>query len=160
MKKICFLSAIIALPLLYSCDKQEDRDRLTFVQWSGRPKHKNINDIIPINIQAKGDTMTFHGDNSAIFMEQSPYNIGVDSIKLYNKWLNPNSRDCDTAYCKSITTILYRNKASKTCEIKFMAKPNLTTSKISSHIRLAVFPMTSVTFVITQEPMQSTEGKQ
>ena len=77
MKKICFLSAIIALPLLYSCDKQEDRDRLTFVQWSGRPKHKNINDIIPINIQAKGDTMTFHGDNSAIFMEQSPYNGSI-----------------------------------------------------------------------------------
>ena len=40
-----------------------------------------------------------------------------------------------------------------------MARPNTTGRKISFKVNVSIFPMFTDPFLITQEPMQSTEGK-
>lgn len=115
---------------------------------------------IYVNLPAQGDTLEFIGDYAELHLDRAQkYYSDYDTIIEHPFWI-PDSPPSDTAIRKNITIILTRNKARNTTTLKIMAKPNNTSKKISLTLNVKIFPIFTDPFVITQEPMTSTEGKQ
>ena len=152
---LCFLFLL----LFASCEPvlvEKDRP----VHWTNVPKRKDSHAPIYVNLPAQGDTLEFIGDYAELHLDRAQkYYSDYDTIIEHPFWV-PDSPPSDTAIRKNITIILTRNKARNTTTLKIMAKPNNTSKKISFTLNVEIFPMFTDPFVITQEPMTSTEGKQ
>lgn len=151
--------ALLSLSFLGSCE-EIDGDEPTYVQWKGRARHKNPHDTIHIHLPAKGDTVTFYGNFSHLWISDGMH-LGhhVDSVKLGNNGGIPNSRDFDTAYSKHLTAILHRDEKNSACTMTFMAKPNTTNEELNCSIELQVLPISTVTFYVHQPPLPVTAEK-
>lgn len=152
---LCFLFLL----LFASCEPvlvEKDRP----VHWTNVPKRKDSHAPIYVNLPAQGDTLEFIGDYAELHLDRAQkYYSDYDTIIEHPFWI-PDSPPSDTAIRKNITIILTRNKARNTTTLKIMAKPNNTSKKISLTLNVKIFPIFTDPFVITQEPMTSTEGKQ
>ena len=152
---LCFLFLL----LFASCEPvfvEKDRP----VHWTNVPKRKDSHAPIYVNLPAQGDTLEFIGDYAQLHLDRAQkYNSDYDTI-IEHSFGKPDSLPSDTAIRKNITMILTRNKAMNTTTLKIMAKPNNTSKKISFTLNVNIFPIFTDPFVISQEPMTSTEGKQ
>ena len=151
---LCFLFLL----LFASCEPvfvEKDRP----VHWTNVPKRKDSHAPVYVNLPAQGDTLEFIGDYAELHLDRAQkYYSDYDTIIEHPFWI-PDSPPSDTAIRKNITIILTRNKAMNTTTLKIMAKPNNTSKKISFTLNVEIFPMFTDPFVITQEPMTTTEGK-
>ena len=55
--------------------------------------------------------------------------------------------------------MLHRNRTKKMATLQIKALPNPTTTAIRLKLIVSIFPVSEDRFVITQEPMTTTEGK-
>ena len=151
---LCFLFLL----LFASCEPifvEKDRP----VHWTNVPKRKDSHAPIYVNLPAQGDTLEFIGDYAELHLDRAQkYYSDYDTIIEHPFWVD-NSPPSDTAIRKNITIILTRNKAMNTTTLRIMAKPNNTSKKISLTLNVKIFPIFTDPFVISQEPMTSTEGK-
>ena len=140
MKSIQILFLLLLGLQLLSCE-EELYTRDETVQWTNVPKRKFSHDTIRVNLPAQGDTLEYIGNK----------------YSHSDKWQDTIASD--TAIYKHITVVLRRDQAHKTSILKIMARSNATSQKVRLPIRVGIFPMYTDPFLITQEPMQSTEGK-
>lgn len=150
---LCFLFLL----LFASCEPvlvEKDRP----VHWTNVPKRKDSHAPIYVNLPAQGDTLEYIGNKYDLWLDRYK-NYGLDTlIKNYN--IRQDTISGDTAVYKHIMVVLQKIEAQKATKLKIMARPNTTGQKISFKVNVSIFPMFLDPFLITQEPMTSTEGKQ
>ena len=111
-----------------------------------------------MNLPAQGDTLEYIGNKYDLWLDRYK-NYGLDTlIKNYN--IRQDTISGDTAVYKHIMVVLQKIETQKATKLKIMARPNTTGQKISFKVNVSIFPMFLDPFLITQEPMTSTEGKQ
>ena len=146
---------LLGLQLL-SCE-EELYTRDETVQWTNVPKRKFSHDTIRVNLPAQGDTLEYIGNKYNLWLREHE-NFECDTvISHYDKW--QDTIVSDTAIYKHITVVLRRDQAHKTSILKIMARSNTTSQKVRLPVRVGIFPMYTDPFVIIQEPMTTTEGK-
>ena len=153
--QILFLR-LLGLQLL-SCEN-EFYTRDETVQWTNVPKRKFSHDTIRVNLPAQGDTLEYIGNKYDLWLDRYK-NYGLDTL-INNYNIRQDTISGDTAVYKHIMVVLQKIETQKATKLKIMARPNTTGQKISFKVNVSIFPMYLDPFLITQEPMTSTEGKQ
>lgn len=156
MKAILFFLPFLLCLSILSC-KGELMDDDVAVHWTNVPKRQYPHDTIRVNLPAQGDTLEYIGNNARLWFDRYR-NYGLDTvIEHYDKWQDTISSD--TAIYKNIMIVLQRIEAQKATKLKIMARQNTTHQKIRLRLNVQIFPMYTDPFLITQEPMTSTKGK-
>ena len=158
MKTILFFLASLLCLSVLSCNESVDVDEDVAVHWTNVPKRQYSHETIRVNLPAQGDTLEYIGNKYDLWLDRYK-NYGLDTlIKNYN--IRQDTISGDTAVYKHIMVVLQKIEAQKATKLKIMARPNTTGQKISFKVNVSIFPMFLDPFLITQEPMTSTEGKQ
>ena len=152
-----FLASLLCLSVL-SCKESVDVDEDVTVHWTNVPKRQYSHETIRVNLPAQGDTLEYIGNKYDLWLDRYK-NYGLDTL-INNYNIRQDTISGDTAVYKHIMVVLQRIEAQKATKLKIMARPNTTSQKISFKVNVSIFPMYLDPFLITQEPMTSTEGKQ
>ena len=152
-----FLASLLCLSVL-SCKELIGVDEDVAVHWTNVPKRQYSHETIRVNLPAQGDTLEYIGNKYDLWLDRYK-NYGLDTlINKYN--IRQDTISGDTAVYKHIVVVLQKIETQKATKLKIMARPNTTSQKISFKVNVSIFPMYLDPFLITQEPMTSTEGKQ
>lgn len=151
-----FLASLLCLSVL-SCKESVDVDEDVTVHWTNVPKRQYSHETIRVNLPAQGDTLEYIGNKYDLWLDRYK-NYGLDTL-INNYNIRQDTISGDTAVYKHIMVVLQRIEAQKATKLKIMARPNTTSQKISFKVNVSIFPMYLDPFLITQEPMTSTEGK-
>ena len=152
-----FLASLLCLSIL-SCKESVDVDEDVAVHWTNVPKRQYSHETIRVNLPAQGDTLEYIGNKYDLWLDRYK-NYGLDTL-INNYNIRQDTISGDTAVYKHIMVVLQRIETQKATKLKIMARPNTTDQKISFKVNVSIFPMYLDPFLITQEPMTSTEGKQ
>lgn len=152
-----FLASLLCLSIL-SCKESVDVDEDVAVHWTNVPKRQYSHETIRVNLPAQGDTLEYIGNKYDLWLDRYK-NYGLDTL-INNYNIRQDTISGDTAVYKHIMVVLQRIETQKATKLKIMAHPNTTDQKISFKVNVSIFPMYLDPFLITQEPMTSTEGKQ
>ncbi len=152
-----FLASLLGLSVL-SCNESVDVDEDVAVHWTNVPKRQYSHETIRVNLPAQGDTLEYIGNKYDLWLDRYK-NYGLDTL-INNYNIRQDTISGDTAVYKHIVVVLQKIETQKATKLKIMARPNTTSQKISFKVNVSIFPMYLDPFLITQEPMTSTEGKQ
>ena len=152
-----FLASLLCLSVL-SCNESVDVDEDVAVHWTNVPKRQYSHETIRVNLPAQGDTLEYIGNKYDLWLDRYK-NYGLDTL-INNYNIRQDTISGDTAVYKHIVVVLQKIETQKATKLKIMARPNTTSQKISFKVNVSIFPMYLDPFLITQEPMTSTEGKQ
>ena len=152
-----FLASLLCLSVL-SCKESVDVDEDVAVHWTNVPKRQYSHETIRVNLPAQGDTLEYIGNKYDLWLDRYK-NYGLDTL-INNYNIRQDTISGDTAVYKHIVVVLQKIETQKATKLKIMARPNTTSQKISFKVNVSIFPMYLDPFLITQEPMTSTEGKQ
>lgn len=152
-----FLASLLCLSAL-SCNESVDVDEDVAVHWTNVPKRQYSHETIRVNLPAQGDTLEYIGNKYDLWLDRYK-NYGLDTL-INNYNIRQDTISGDTAVYKHIVVVLQKIETQKATKLKIMARPNTTGRKISFKVNVSIFPMFLDPFLITQEPMTSTEGKQ
>ena len=151
-----FLASLLCLSVL-SCKESVDVDEDVAVHWTNVPKRQYSHETIRVNLPAQGDTLEYIGNKYDLWLDRYK-NYGLDTL-INNYNIRQDTISGDTAVYKHIMVVLQRIETQKATKLKIMARPNTTGKKISLTLNVKIFPIFTDPFVISQEPMTSTEGK-
>ena len=161
MKTLSYLSAFLISLFLFTtfsaCGEQIGDESL-IVHWTNVPKGKFPHDTIRLSIPAQGGEYTLVGDSHEVLIYKNR-NHDFDSVIESPMTLPTKNILSDTAIAKNITVMLHRNRTKKMATLQIKALPNPTTTAIRLKLIVSIFPVSEDRFVITQEPMTTTEGK-
>ncbi len=152
-----FLASLLCLSVL-SCKELIGVDEDVAVHWTNVPKRQYSHETIRVNLPAQGDTLEYIGNKYDLWLDRYK-NYGLDTL-INNYNIRQDTISGDTAVYKHIVVVLQKIETQKATKLKIMARPNTTSQKISFKVNVSIFPMYLDPFLITQEPMTSTEGKQ